>query len=156
MRMTCALDHHRIVGNILLDRAAAISSHHKHEVVILVAHGPVPDEENKLWLSDMGALAAQMKRSPRYAGIEYLTVRDDADEKVREAATKELRARVQSVMDSGETALIVPLLLSYGGIEDGMKERLQGLSYTMASQGLLPDRRIASWVLEMAQQQAGR
>ena len=97
-----------------------------------------------------------MKRSLRYAGIEYLTVRDDADEKVREAATKELRARVQSVMDSGETALIVPLLLSYGGIEDGMKERLQGLSYTMAWQGLLPDRRIASRVLEMAQQQAGR
>jgi sirohydrochlorin ferrochelatase len=154
VRMTCALDHHQIVSNILLDRAAARSSHHKHEFVILVAHGPVPDEENQLWLSDMRVLAAQMKRSSHYAAIEYLTVRDDADEKVRAAATKELRDRVQAVTDSGKTALIVPLLLSFGGIEDGMRERLKGLTYTMASQGLLPDRRIVTWVLDVAQKQS--
>jgi hypothetical protein len=52
----------------------------------------------------------------------------------------------------GKTALIVPLLLSYGGIEDGMKERLKGLSYTMALQGLLPHGRIAHWVLEVGRQ----
>ncbi|HEY1946076.1 MAG TPA: hypothetical protein VGG97_03665 [Bryobacteraceae bacterium] len=82
-----------------------------------------------MWLNDMSLLAAQMKRSSRYAGIEYLTVRDDADDKVRNAATKELRDRVQAVVRNGQTALIVPLLLSYGGIEDGMKERLKGLNY---------------------------
>jgi sirohydrochlorin ferrochelatase len=154
IRMTFALDHHQLVSKILLDRAAAISSHAKHEVVILAAHGPVSDEENKLWLNDMSLLAAQMKRSSRYAGIEYLTVRDDADDKVRDAATKELRDRVQAVVRNGQTALIVPLLLSYGGIDDGMKERLKGLNYKMAAQGLLPDRRIVEWVLDVAKKEA--
>jgi sirohydrochlorin ferrochelatase len=156
IRMTCALDHHQIVGRILLNRAASISSHAKREVVILIAHGPVSDEENKLWLNDMSLLAEQMKQSSHYADIEYLTVRDDADDKVRDAATKELRERVQAVAANGKTALIVPLLLSYGGIEDGMKERLKGLNYKMASQGLLPDRRIVEWVLDVAQKETGR
>ncbi len=52
IRMAPALDHHLIVADILRDRAASISRHPKHEVVILVAHGPVPDNENKLWLDD--------------------------------------------------------------------------------------------------------
>lgn len=154
VRMTCALDHHPLVSKILLDRAAAISTHAEREVVILVAHGPVPDEENKLWLSDMSLLAEQMKQFSHYAAIQYLTVRDDADDKVRKAAAKQLRERVQAVVKDDQTALIVPLVLSYGGIEDGIRERLKGLNYKIASQGLLPDPRIEEWVLDVAQKEA--
>ena len=119
-----------------------------------MAHGPVPDEENKLWLSDMSLLAEQMKQFSHYAAIQYLTVRDDADDKVRKAAAKQLRERVQAVVKDDQTALIVPLVLSYGGIEDGIRERLKGLNYKIASQGLLPDPRIEEWVLDVAQKEA--
>ena len=51
---------------------------------------------------------------------------------------------------SGRRVIVVPLLVSFGGIEKGLRERLEGLTYTMASSGLMPDDRLATWVLEMA------
>lgn len=150
IRMTSALDHHPIVAGILRDRAASISQDPAKEVVVLVAHGPVPEDENKLWLADMNVLADQLHHESHYAGIDCLTLRDDAGKHVRGAATKRLRKTVKKIAKSGKTALIVPLLLSYGGIEDGLRKRLDGLTYRMPSQALLPDRRIVDWVIDSA------
>jgi sirohydrochlorin cobaltochelatase len=150
IRIASALDHHRIVADILHDRAASISHDPAHEVVVLVAHGPVPDNENKLWLDDMSVLAEEMGQPSHFAGIECATLRDDADDPVRNAATKQLRERVEHITKAGNTALIVPLLLSYGGIEDGLRKRLDGLNYRMPSQALLPDKRIVDWVIDTA------
>ena len=46
--------------------------------------------------------------------------------------------------------LIVPILLSFGGIEQGVRARLEGLPYTMADRGLMPDPRIEQWIRAMA------
>ncbi len=147
VRMTSALDHDTLVADILADRAASISKDPAHETVVLVAHGPVPDEDNKLWLSDMNSLAARIRKRSSYADIQCLTLRDDADEPVRNAATAELRAIVENIHKAGNTPLIVPLLLSYGGIEAGLRKRLDGLDFKMPSQALLPDSRIVAWVI---------
>lgn len=48
--------------------------------------------------------------------------------------------------------LIVPLLISFGGIERGLRERLEGLNYTLAEAALMPDDRLVTWVLAMAGQ----
>jgi sirohydrochlorin ferrochelatase len=154
IRMASALGHHRIVAEILKDRAASISKDPSHETIILVAHGPVSDDQNKLWLDDMSVLAEEIRQQTHYADIQYLTLRDDADKPVRDAATQQLRAKVEQVTKEGRTALVVPLLLSYGGIENGLRKRLSGLTYTMPSQGLLPDARIATWVAEAARDSA--
>jgi sirohydrochlorin ferrochelatase len=147
IRMTSALDHDAIVADILIDRAASVSKEPTHEVVILVAHGPVPDADNQLWLNDMNSLADQMRQHSRYAGIECLTLRDDADDPVRSAATEQLRQTVVRIQKAGNSPLIVPLLLSYGGIEEGLRKRLSGLDFKMPTQALLPDQRIAAWVI---------
>ncbi|NYF80330.1 sirohydrochlorin chelatase [Granulicella arctica] len=154
IHMASALDHHQFVADILRDRASSISRDPANEVVILVAHGPVPDDENKLWLNDMGLLAEQIGKQTQYAGIEYLTLRDDAEEPVRNAATQLLREKAEQITKEGKTVLIVPLLLSYGGIEDGLRKRLSGISYRMPAQALLPDERIVSWVIDTASNKA--
>jgi hypothetical protein len=107
IRMAAALDHHPIVAGILKDRAASISKNPSQEIVVLVAHGPVPEEENKLWLSDMNILADEVRRQTHYAGIECLTLRDDAEEPVRNAATRQLRKTVEQLDNAGRVALIV-------------------------------------------------
>jgi sirohydrochlorin ferrochelatase len=145
IRMTAALDGHPIVGAILTDRARAISQRPADEAVIIVAHGPVPDEDNKRWLADMQVLARQMAGAVAFAAIDYLTVRDDAPKAIREAATAELRGMVER-HSAGRRVLIVPLLLSYGGIEKGIRQRLEGLDYVMAPDGLMPDARLADWI----------
>lgn len=155
LRMTSALDRHPLVAEILLARARNISKEPKSEVVIIVAHGPVPDDDNAKWLADMQSLAAAMRRTSSFKRIEYLTVRDDAPEEVRAKATAELRSIVEGATGDGNRVLVVPLLLSYGGIELGIKKRLEGLSYTMSPQGLLPDDRLARWVLLVARGDSG-
>jgi sirohydrochlorin ferrochelatase len=150
--MAPALDHHVIVAQILADRAAAIARNPTHDALLLVAHGPNDDQENALWLADMAALAQQISAHAAYARVEYVTVRDDAEPAVRDQATAELRRHAQAANDAGDHVLVVPLLLSFGGIENGIRQRLDGIEHTFAPQALLPDPRIAQWVLQSARE----
>jgi sirohydrochlorin ferrochelatase len=149
IHMTDALNHHRLVGEILIDRAREISTTPQQEAVIIVAHGPVPDDDNQRWLDDMRRLAAQMETVTPYAAIRYLTVRDDAPQPIKDAATAELRALVEEQRQQNRRVLVVPLLLSYGGIEKGIRQRLDGLTYVMAERALMPDDRLAAWIMQV-------
>lgn len=150
IRMTSALDHHAVVAEILSDRAAAVAKDPSRDVLILVAHGPNEDVENAKWLADMRSLAKQVAARQRYARIECATLRDDAPAAVRDAATADLRKKVQDADNQGYHTIVVPLLLSYGGIENGLRERLDGIEHILSSKPLLPDPRIAQWVLTSA------
>lgn len=147
VRMTPAFNRHPLIAQVVADRARSISKAPASEAVILVAHGPVPDDDNRRWLEDMKVLADQVQAAVPFAAVDYLTVRDDAGPAMREAATKDLRSRVAQHAAAGRTVLIVPHLLSFGGIEQGLRQRLEGLDYTMTAQALMPDERIVQWVL---------
>lgn len=150
IRMTRALNDHPIVADILVSRARSISRNPSDEAVVIVAHGPVGDEENRRWLADMASLAARVGQAERFGAVDYLTLRDDAPKPLRDQATAELRALVTRHLDAGRRVLIVPLLVSFGGIERGLRERLDGLAYAMPAAGLVPDDRLVDWVLAMA------
>ncbi|MDP2391246.1 MAG: CbiX/SirB N-terminal domain-containing protein [Acidobacteriota bacterium] len=147
IRMTAAFNRHPLIAQILADRARSISQTPASEAVILVAHGPVPDDDNERWLDDMKVLAEQVQAAAPFSSVDYLTVRDDAGPAMREAATRDLRDRVTQQVAAGRTVLIVPHLMSFGGIEQGIRKRLEGLPYAMPGQALMPDERIAQWVL---------
>jgi sirohydrochlorin ferrochelatase len=150
VKMTAALDSHEIVGAILIDRARRLSTNAAAESVVLVAHGPVPEADNRRWLAGMAVLAERVRTSAPFASVDYLTVRDDAGPEIRDVATAELRALVTKRQSEGRRVLLVPLLLAYGGIEQGIRKRLEGLDYAMAEQALMPDDRIGDWVLQSA------
>ena len=148
--MTPALNAHLLVSEILSVRAQAISRVPSAEAVVIVAHGPVSDAENQRWLADMKQHSERVSESGRFASVDYLTVKDDAPKPVRDRATEDLRDLVTTRTASGSRVLIVPLLLSFGGIERGIATRLEGLTYTMAGAALMPDERVSRWVIEMA------
>ena len=148
--VTSALDGHALVAEILISRAVDVSRTPQEEVVVVVAHGPSSADDNARWLDDMEILTETMRQHTRFSRIEYLTVRDDAPEPVKLQATAELRALVEGAVQEGKSVLIVPLLLSYGGVETGIRRRLEDLPYRMAGQALLPDERLSRWVLLQA------
>jgi hypothetical protein len=150
VRMTRALNDHAVVAEILTSRSRSISKNPSQESVVIVAHGPNSDGENRQWLADMGSLAGQMAKAERFASIDYLTLRDDAPAPVRDQATQDLRSVVSRRIAEGRRVLVVPLLVSFGGIERGLRTRLDGLAYTMPAAALVPDDRLVGWVLEMA------
>lgn len=147
IRLAPAFDRHPLIGQIVAERARSISSAPATEAVILVAHGPVPEDDNRKWLDDLAVLAEHVRASAPFASVDYLTVRDDAGPLVKEAATRELRAKVETQRAAGRQVLIVPHLMSFGGIEQGIRTRLEGLEYRMTTQGLMPDDRVVQWVL---------
>jgi sirohydrochlorin ferrochelatase len=148
--MTSALDDHPLVAQILLARARSISRKPEKERVILVAHGPVSEADNKLWLQKMARLADFIQKDSRFSRVEVATLMDDAAVELRDRATAKLRAQVKEASEQGE-ALVVPVLLSRGGIEDRLEKRLRGLKYRMPAQFLLPDPRIGEWVKEQVE-----
>lgn len=150
IRMTRALNDHPIAADILATRARSISRKPSDEAVVIVAHGPTRDDENRRWLRDMASLGERVASAGRFASVDYLTLRDDAPKPVRDQATTELRRLVAKQISAGRRVLIVPLLVSFGGIERGLRQRLEGLTYTMAGAGLVPDDRLVTWVLSMA------
>lgn len=150
IRMTAALNDHPIVAQILASRARSAGANPASDALVIVAHGPNGDADNQKWLADMRSLAARLIAQEKYPAVDYLTVRDDALKPVWEQARAELRAVVEKRTAEGRRVIIVPLLVSFGGIEKGLRERLEGLTYTMATSGLMPDDRLATWVLEMA------
>lgn len=155
IRMTQALDAHPLIADILASRAAAISQAPATEATILVAHGPVADDVNERWLVNLRSLAAQVQARAPYAVVDAITVRDDAPTTIRDAATRELRQLVERRLADGRRVLVVPVLLSYGGIEAGIRTRLDGLQYTMAPQALAPDPKLAQWVRAMVDSSIG-
>jgi sirohydrochlorin cobaltochelatase len=151
IRMTPALNDHPMVAEILASRARSVGQNPAAEALVIVAHGPNEEEDNRRWLADMASLAKRLATIEKFSSIDYLTVRDDAPKPVRDRATAELRAIVEKRTAAGQRVIIVPLLISFGGIENRLRERLDRLSYTMAEAGLMPDDRLVNWVLAMAE-----
>lgn len=150
IRMTAALNDHPVVAQILASRARSAGADPSSDALVIVAHGPNEEADNQKWLADMRSLTARLIAQDKYQAVDYLTVRDDAPKPVWEQARAELRAVVEKRTAEGRRVIVVPLLVSFGGIEKGLRERLDGLTYTMATSGLMPDDRLATWVLEMA------
>ncbi len=140
VKMTSAVDAHPIVGDIVIDRALAMSRQPDRESVILVAHGPNEEADDIKWRQSLADLSRSLSQAVKFAHVEGLTVRDDAPAPIKQAATETLRATVSGEIARGRRVLIVPVLLSYGGIEAGVRERLAGLSYEMSDKALAPDR----------------
>jgi sirohydrochlorin cobaltochelatase len=150
IRMTPALDAHPLVADIVNARAREVSESPSAEAVILVAHGPTLHEENERWLINLRSLANSVQSRTAFASIDVMTVRDDAPAPIREAATLELRTLVEKHSALGRRVILVPVLLSYGGIETGIRKRLEGLTYVMPARALAPDARLVDWVKAMA------
>jgi hypothetical protein len=90
-------------------------------------------------------LADRMASQPAFGSIDGVTVRDDApgggagpgDGGPASAHYQPYRR---------ESPRADRPAVAYGGIEQGIRKRLDGLDYEMADQALLPDDRIREWV----------
>lgn len=141
--MCDALDADPLVSEILFDRAKAISKDPAKTNVVVIAHGPNDEEDNRMWLKDMEKHAAFLKQKG-FRTVEVLTHRNDAPKEVKAAAKAAFRARVEVAGRDGET-VVVPLLMSAGGIEKEVEGDLEGLKFTFGKP-LAPHANLQRWV----------
>lgn len=137
------------VVNILIDRIKELSKHPEKETVILVAHGPNDKMDNMMWMNTLHNISTQVQSAfgvDNFKKVTYLTLRDDASEHIYNAAKQHFRNVVKKANLDNGSALIVPVLMSNGGIEDRLEKRLHGLDYVWTSHTLLPDERITDFI----------
>ncbi len=145
-----ALDSDPFVSRVLLDRAKALSRDPARETVILVAHGPVDDAAVAAWEKSLAAHAEAVRAGGKFRAAVYAILRDDAVPEVRARAVAAMRALVASASGNGGRALVVPVLIARGGIEDKIPRDLSGLRFAWSGSALLPHDGFAAWVLSRA------
>src|SRR5699024_1033253 len=69
--LTHALDDHDVVAQILADRVAALSTNPSNETVILAAHGPNKEEDNKQWIANLESLSKKIQQLQEQKGSSY-------------------------------------------------------------------------------------
>ena len=151
-----AIDYHPAVSQIVVSRAHALVEHgaHTHGIpakadsmeIILTMHGPVRDADNERWLEMGRRYADEIQDQVGVAAVHVISLRDDAPDPIRSQATADLRAVVEKAHLKQRLPLVLPLLISPGGIEAGILERLDGLDYVWNGEVLLPDPRMADYL----------
>jgi len=148
--LTKPLDAHPLVASIIYDRISELSIDPTNETILIVAHGPTQEQDNKNWVKAIESLADQIRaiqseKGSKFKQIFGLTVRDDANEAIYEQAKEQFRSLVYQSGKDGDV-IVIPLLLSQGGVEARYVKRLEGLNYKWSGKTLLPHPNITEFI----------
>jgi hypothetical protein len=135
------------MGKVLAERARALSHDPQHESVLILAHGPGDDDENRRWLAQIDQRADSVREALPFRSVKVETLREDWPEK-RSAAEARIRAFVEQADRDGGRAIVIPYRVQgFGPYADV----LSGLSYQSNGEGLVPSAEVEHWVRRQAQ-----
>ncbi len=163
--MTSGLDDHSLVAEIIAARAKKMSEHPERERIVLVASGSSSDAMNELTARRLTTLAQRVRELGRFSDAQAFVLREGGGaprpkkqfslEKVTQDADKKLHDAVKALSRGGRVLLLVHQLTP-NGFERRVRKLLDGLFYTMNSDGLMLDPRLAQWVEAKVQESAER
>jgi len=130
------------MGEVLVDRARALSRDPKQEDVLILAHGPGDDAENERWLQQLDARADKVRKALPFGAVRVETLREDWPEK-RAAAEIRIRKFVADAVQNQRRAIVIPFRVQGFG---PYAKVLQGLDYACDGQGLIPDPGVTKWI----------
>lgn len=134
------------IGAVLAERARNLSRDPEHEDVLILAHGPGDDAENRRWLEQIDARADSVRAAMPFRRVQVETLREDWPEK-RMAAERRIRAVVERANKEGGHAVVIPFRVQGFG---PYAEVLKGLDYVHDGQGLVPSPQVEQWVRRQA------
>src|SRR5262249_26521480 len=95
------------IGDVLVERAGALSRNPRQESVLILAHGPENDAENQRWLAQIDARAETVRRAAPYRRVQAETLREDWPDK-RAVSEARIRAFVVEASKDGGRAIVIP------------------------------------------------
>jgi hypothetical protein len=130
------------MGEVLAQRARALSRDPATEDVLILAHGPADDDENARWLAQIDARADAVRQARPFRRVQVETLREDWPDE-REAAEARVRGFVERAAREGGRAIVIPFRVQgfgpYGCV-------LEGLDYVADERGLVPNAQVREWV----------
>ena len=125
-----------LIAEILIDHAYEISEDPGNEIVIVTAHGPVFEEDNKKVKKELKNLARIIKEDGGFAGAYGVSLQDDAPQEIRDANVARMRGIVEDATGKGQRVLIVTNLTGTRTIQAQIRKDLTGLDYEFNPKGV--------------------
>lgn len=145
IKFTRPMEDHPLVAEMLIDHAAEISQDPSHEEIIIVAHGPVDEGDNKTQLKTMDSLAKHL-RAEGYAGVYPVTLQDDAPQEIRAENVRKMRTLVDEINNRGNVVLVITNLLGTRTVQNAIRRDLRGQEYRYNFKGLVQHEKFIEWV----------
>jgi len=139
---------HPLITQILLDHALEMSTDPANEVVFVIAHGPIHEEENQAQLVVMAGQAKRIQELGGFSRVEGVTLQDDATVAVRAANVVKLRQKLEAAIADEKRVLIVADLLAARSIQWKIEKDLAGLDYQFSVKGTTMHRNFKEWFQE--------
>jgi sirohydrochlorin cobaltochelatase len=130
------------MGNVLADRASALSKAPSKEDVLILGHGPGDDDENARWIAKIDARAEAVRTRAPFRRVQVETLREDWPDK-RVDAEKRIRAFVERAKGEGGRAIVIPFRVQGFG---PYAKVLEGLEYSADGTGLIPHEEVTKWI----------
>jgi len=131
---------------VLVERARTLSRDAAREDVLILAHGPADDAENRRWIEYLEARAGAVRAALPFRRVAVQTLREDWPDS-RKAAEARIREFVNQASEGGGTAIVVPFRVQGFG---PYARVLEGLQYRSDGAGLLPHPNVVEWIDEKA------
>jgi hypothetical protein len=125
-----------IIGEILIDHALEIGEDPANEVVIVIAHGPIFEDDNRKVTEELANLAKIIVEDGGYADAYGISVQDDALPDIRDANVAKLRGLVEDAIADGKRVLVVTNLMGTRTIQSQLRKDLKGLDYKFNAKGV--------------------
>lgn len=153
--VTPALDAAPELGVVLQDRWKALDAADRARAVLLIAHGPSDERDVEPWMGNLSAAAATLRDAGLRREVRVALLRDDAPPPVRAAAVAALRDTVRALAATGDSVLVLPILISSGSINRvAIPRDLEGLPVRYASTSLAPHPALARWIERSAERRS--
>ena len=127
---------------ILAERARALSRTPEREDVLILAHGPGDDAENRRWIAHIDARAEAVRQALPFRRVQVETLPEDWPEKRKEAEAR-VRAFVTRAAADGGKAIVIPFRIQGFG---PYARVLEGLDYVADRTGLLAHPSVTNWI----------
>jgi hypothetical protein len=143
-----------LMSVILLDYAREYSEEPKSEVVAIISHGPVGEEENRRELSILEEYAVYLRANSEFAEVRAFTLQDDAPSVVRSDNISALRDWVQKAREDGKRVIVLTNLLVKGSVHAKIERDLEGLDYAFNRKGVMLHPVFGNWIQQVIDESA--
>ena len=144
---------HPLVAEIMLDHARELSVNPEEELLILVSHGPVRDEDNVKEMEVLEAHAAAIRKASSFAEVKAFSMQDDAPTVVRDANVQRLRSWIEEAAAEGKRSIVVTNLIMLPSFSKKIKVDLEGLDYRFNTKGIVQHPSFAKWVQDVVEEE---
>lgn len=134
--MTPPLGDHPIITDILYDHIKEVSNNPADEFVVIVGHGPEDIEDNVPDLETISLHADRIKAKNEFSDVKIINLQDDAIPPIRKSNVKKLRRWVKKADADGKDVIVVAIAAASHGVQNHIRQDLQGLEYTFADKGM--------------------